>query len=221
MIKKSLLDPDYHKVVLILHSQGAIEGGLIIDWLLDELPQETLRNLEVYTFGNAANHFNNPHRSLSHFVRSLLPPRQARHAERDSRCIPHIEHYANSDDYVCLTGVLNFARIPNRYMGRLFVRPGSGHQFNQHYLDTMFTMGRDRRVLGHNNFMDSPVTKENCPEDDGILRECFSNVGRTCRAVFDGDHCLGDKSNAHPQKLIRVKDLSRLWWYRNGGSPLA
>ena len=54
----------YTKIVFILHSQGGIEGGMIIDWLLQEVPQDLLVKLEVYTFGNAANHFNNPHLHL-------------------------------------------------------------------------------------------------------------------------------------------------------------
>lgn len=56
--------PDITKVVFILHSQGGIEGGLVLDWLLQELPQDLLAKLEIYTFGNAANHFNNPHRTV-------------------------------------------------------------------------------------------------------------------------------------------------------------
>lgn len=64
-VKKALSDKKNTKVVLILHSQGGIEGGAIIDWLLQELPQNLLSKLEVYTFGNAANHFNNPFRSAA------------------------------------------------------------------------------------------------------------------------------------------------------------
>lgn len=64
-VKKALSDEKNTKVVLILHSQGGIEGGAIIDWLLQELPQNLLSKLEVYTFGNAANHFNNPFRSAA------------------------------------------------------------------------------------------------------------------------------------------------------------
>lgn len=48
-----------------MHSQGSIQGSLMLDWLLQELPQDLLSKLEIYTFGNAANHFNNPHRHLS------------------------------------------------------------------------------------------------------------------------------------------------------------
>ncbi|KAK3942047.1 hypothetical protein QBC46DRAFT_381054 [Diplogelasinospora grovesii] len=64
IIKEKLYNPQYSKVVFILHSQGGIEGSLILDWLLQELPQDLLMKLEVYTFGNAANHFNNPHRHM-------------------------------------------------------------------------------------------------------------------------------------------------------------
>ncbi|KAI1371638.1 hypothetical protein F4677DRAFT_457080 [Hypoxylon crocopeplum] len=62
IVKDKLYNPQYTKVVFILHSQGGIEGGLVLDWLLQELPQDLLAKLEVYTFGNASNHFNNPHR---------------------------------------------------------------------------------------------------------------------------------------------------------------
>lgn len=64
IIKEKLYNPQYTKVIFILHSQGGIEGGLVLDWLLQELPQDLLSKLEVYTFGNASNHFNNPHRHI-------------------------------------------------------------------------------------------------------------------------------------------------------------
>ncbi|KAI2627567.1 hypothetical protein GGR54DRAFT_628700 [Hypoxylon sp. NC1633] len=64
IVKEKLYNPQYTKVVFILHSQGGIEGGLVLDWLLQELPQDLLSKLEVYTFGNASNHFNNPHRHV-------------------------------------------------------------------------------------------------------------------------------------------------------------
>ncbi|KAL1861782.1 hypothetical protein Daus18300_008598 [Diaporthe australafricana] len=65
IIKEKLYNPQYSKIVFILHSQGGIEGGLVLDWLLQELPQNLLSKLEVYTFGNAANHFNNPYRTVA------------------------------------------------------------------------------------------------------------------------------------------------------------
>lgn len=36
LIKERLLEEKYKKIVVILHSQGGIEGGLILDWLLSE-----------------------------------------------------------------------------------------------------------------------------------------------------------------------------------------
>ncbi|KAJ3551682.1 hypothetical protein NPX13_g11304 [Xylaria arbuscula] len=64
ILKEKLYNPQYSKVIFILHSQGGVEGGLVLDWLLQELPQDLLAKLEVYTFGSAANHFNNPHRHI-------------------------------------------------------------------------------------------------------------------------------------------------------------
>lgn len=74
IIKEKLYNPAYSKVIFVLHSQGGIEGSLIIDWLLQELPQDLLSKLEVYTFGNAANHFNNPHRHLGSQTKALSNP---------------------------------------------------------------------------------------------------------------------------------------------------
>ncbi|QPG98400.1 hypothetical protein C2857_007570 [Epichloe festucae Fl1] len=65
ILRDVLYDPNKSKVIFILHSQGGIEGGLVLDWLLQETPQDLLSKLEVYTFGNAANHFNNPHRRIA------------------------------------------------------------------------------------------------------------------------------------------------------------
>lgn len=77
ILKDVLYDPGKSKVIFILHSQGGIEGGLVLDWLLQELPQDLLAKLEVYTFGNAANHFNNPHRHVSSQTLAQLKPLSA------------------------------------------------------------------------------------------------------------------------------------------------
>lgn len=77
IIKDKLYDPRYNKVVFILHSQGGIEGGLVLDWLLQELPHNLLCKLEVYTFGNAANHFNNPFRTVGNQARAEERPLMA------------------------------------------------------------------------------------------------------------------------------------------------
>lgn len=64
IIENALYDRDNQRVILILHSQGGIEGGMVLDWLLQGLPQNIVSKLEIYTFGNAANHFNNPYTSV-------------------------------------------------------------------------------------------------------------------------------------------------------------
>lgn len=213
LVKDALLNPQYEKIVLILHSQGAIEGGMMIDWMLDELPQNLLHRLEVYTFGNAANHFNNPRQSQS-----------ARHTKSDSgrqfdRSVSHIEHYANSGDFVCLWGVLHFVNMANRYLGRLFVRPGPGHLMNQHYLDNMFTLGPDRKVLESNPFMDM-VIEEDTNTYPGRKRSSPETAdpepaGKQDETLLPTQSSPQDAS----PRVLRVKDFSRLWLYRNGGSP--
>ncbi|KAB8224869.1 hypothetical protein BDV33DRAFT_164850 [Aspergillus novoparasiticus] len=223
--KATLLNPKYEKVVLILHSQGGIEGSLIIDWLLDELPENVLRKLEVYTFGNAANHFNNPYKSL--LGSGQTPARDSTISDQDAlvqaeKSVLHIEHYVNAFDFVCVWGVLQFARVPNRYMGRIFVRSGSGHQLNQHYLNTMFTLGPDRRVLDTNKFMEMRArTVEYKKILPTHVRHERNEVFVTNKRPSDRDRTiLSGLENQHEQRPLKVKDLSRLWQYRNGGSPV-
>lgn len=223
LIKEALLDPTVEKVVLVLHSQGGIEGGLVIDWLLDELPQDLLHQLEVYTFGNAANHFNNPHCTCPAST-------EVDNSNRDPstrRSIGYIEHYANAEDVVSWLGVLQFANIPNRYLGRLFVRPGSGHLMNQHYLDNMFTLGSNRRVLDSNPFMDmkvemkSNITIERKGEGSGPSGDSDEPTEETLFPIAKSGSLLrnGVAIDEEDVQALRVKDFSRLWQYRNGGSP--
>ncbi|EGU82962.1 hypothetical protein FOVG_11051 [Fusarium oxysporum f. sp. pisi HDV247] len=110
LVKNALLDDHKKKVILILHSQCGIEGGMIIDWLLDEMPLDKLQKLEVYTFSNLANHFSNPYHGNG--TRSSV--------------IPHIEHHVNEKDFACRFGVLNFTRHytqnENRFAGKTLQR---------------------------------------------------------------------------------------------------
>lgn len=227
IIKEDLLNPKYKKVILILHSQGGVEGGLVIDWLLDEMPRELLQNLEVYTFGNAANHFNNPFKTLSQAHRNEAAGEtpQVNPAAIATKTIRRIEHYANSKDFVSVWGILNFADIPNRYMGRVFVRPGSGHQFIQHHLDTMFTLGEDMKTLDTNEFMEMEV---GIPLDE--LHRLKADGTGTGDSVdhhdidFPYEEVNADvpllQSDGSIRRKIKVKELSRLWLYRNGASPM-
>jgi hypothetical protein len=142
---------------------------MILDWLLQEVPQDLLAKLEVYTFGNAANHFNNPHLHLLSQKAALTHPTlpavtktttsvhyheqdeengiQSSHQSSSSgKTIRYIEHYAHTSDFVARWGVLHYtinislSNFAPRFMGRVFERPGRGHQFNMHYLDGMFPL---------------------------------------------------------------------------------
>ncbi|KAK2760303.1 hypothetical protein FQN54_002371 [Arachnomyces sp. PD_36] len=131
-VKARLADPGVKKVVLLGHSQGGIEISMVLDLLFADMPVENISKLEVYTFGCAASHFNNP-------LRAIEPNSQTARA----RVIPYMEHYANSDDLVTRWGVLyNVCTAPtNSFMGKIFVRRNAtGHLLNQHYLSNMFPL---------------------------------------------------------------------------------
>ncbi len=208
-------EPQYKKVVLIVHSQGAIEGGMILDWLYASVPASTLQRLEVYTFGNASNHWNCPQWSLENGNRKMNSG-GSDDGEGENRVVKHIEHYAKSGDWVSRFGILHFRSKPvradptlpasrdneeqNRFFGRLFIRHGSGHQLNGNYLDNMFEMEEDMsRVKDGNEFMDAWVDIDGF-RGDNIVVAATKKVG--------GSH----------GNVRRVKDLSRLWKYRNGES---
>ena len=220
-----LNDKNIHKVVLILHSQGAIEGGLALNWLYATLSADQMSKLEMYTFGNAANHWNSPSLTTSSNTggsgeagSARLETPQLRRLgsikDKATTTIRHIEHYANLRDYVSRGGILHFRPDPdptandglgpvhsNRFVGRLFKNDASGHLLNQHYLNYFFqvdsTDPATGKVVEDNEYMNSLV-------DVGVLErwdtvQVGDDEGRT-----DG---------------TRIKDLSRLWKYRNGKSP--
>jgi hypothetical protein len=109
---------------------------------------------------------------------------------------------------------LKAAKDNNRFFGRLFKRASSGHLLNMHYLDTMFEMeGLDLKggekargkVREGNEFMDTKI-------DEKILGD------------FDTVQAIVEDEREEPKAGVvgegrRVKDVSRLWEYRNGGSP--
>ncbi|KAJ5333369.1 uncharacterized protein MYU51_014453 [Penicillium brevicompactum] len=167
LVKKALYQPGVKRVVLILHSQGGIEGGMIVDWLLNEVPQDLLQYLEIYTFGIIANHFNNPYRDVFvHTKQSRMMQNGEPTRRRHNRAISHIEHYANSNDFACRFGVLHFTKqlpthpLQNRFLGKVFINPRPGHQLNQHYLDSMFPLDPTNRFARDpqpGDFMDLKV----------------------------------------------------------------
>ncbi|KAG0644443.1 hypothetical protein HOY80DRAFT_940973 [Tuber brumale] len=105
--------PKHKKVILLAHSQGALITSLVLDMLYADIPTFLLSRLEVYTFGNAANTFNNP---------------LYRHGDTNSSVLRHLEHYVAEG-------------WGNQFAGRVLVREGQGHLFVQHYLDVLFQNG--------------------------------------------------------------------------------
>ncbi|RMZ86562.1 hypothetical protein DV736_g6206, partial [Chaetothyriales sp. CBS 134916] len=89
-ITNILTDDSVTKVVLISHSQGAIEACLVLDWLYCTMSAAELQKLEIYTFGNAMNHWNCPSQTSG------------------APTIRHIEHYVNRWDWVSRFGILHF-----------------------------------------------------------------------------------------------------------------
>ena len=231
----------YDKVVFILHSQGGIEGGLIVDWLLDELPQDALDKLEVYTFGCAANHFNNPLRSraASRYTGATRPLDQD---ASPAKAIKYIEHYANEGDFVSQFGVLNFTLTPDRFVGRIFRSPKKGHLLNQHYLHEMFVFDhKTKRALDNNEFMDAEIhwsstadpanlavesghntqdtssSRGSLIDSEEDLREVLRNINTPYSPI--STRTLASEMRRREKRTLRVRDFSRLWFYRNGGSP--
>lgn len=173
ILKPTLYDSTITRVIFVLHSQGGIEGSMILDWLLAEIPQDLLQKLEIYTFGNAANHFNNPHlhllsqkSALAHpdlkttaTTRTLTtintdsnnPEQIHMHKSGNGKAIPRIEHYANTYDFVSRWGVLFYTHVrPSseeayRFMGMVFEDEIRGHMFVQHYLDNIFPLSKALR----------------------------------------------------------------------------
>lgn len=223
-IKRALLDERYEKVVFILHSQGGIEGGLIVDWLLAEVPQDSMRKLEVYTFGCAANHFNNPHQTRGgQRAAEAQADREEPGCGHGSKVIRHIEHYANDGDFVAQWGLVNFIHVPNRFMGTLFQRRGGGHLLNLHYLHAIFPLDKKMRVLENNEFMDAPVRFD----PDGVAADARDGEVASLQVpeaevvnINSPVDVVSPRSPTNGEGMTyRVRDFSRLWRYRNGGSP--
>ncbi|KAG0132044.1 hypothetical protein HOY82DRAFT_558723 [Tuber indicum] len=138
-LKSILLDNNVHKCVVIAHSQGGIILSTALDCLFADVPGGAFEKMEIYTFGCAANHFNNPIR----FVPSPSQPQtpSADPPAPEERLIKHIEHYCNEHDFVSRFGALHFSKdkLSNRFAGKVFENKGhGGHLLNQHYLDRMF-----------------------------------------------------------------------------------
>ncbi|KAF2761238.1 hypothetical protein EJ05DRAFT_257368 [Pseudovirgaria hyperparasitica] len=208
-LKLQLCNDAVRKVVVVAHSQGGIITALALDRLFVELAAHEIAKLEVYTFGSAASHFNDPHLSVE------------RGAEVDGvmamRRVPGvrtIEHYMNEFDLVPRWGVkYSTSESPNqRYAGRVFInRNATGHLFDEHYLDIMFPLREDGE-LEAGGFLDDIVEIEErpsrVPTPEGDLERYVEDGG--IRWVMSADDA--------PNGGRSVRELSKLWRYVNGGT---
>lgn len=246
LVKKALYRPGVKRVVLILHSQGGIEGGMILDWLLDEIPQDLLQILEVYTFGCLANHFSNPSRSRVSSATAASESKRTAPQATNPRAISHIEHYANAYDFASRWGVLNFTGIDpkkhleNRFMGKVFVNPRAGHQLNQHYLDSIFPLDQTGRftrepIAGDFMQMDSSAETPDRYAGQEQPESCLAHSSQTGELETASNSILqrndveqsvlgsaamdGSSNGVRNNGTVQMGQISRLWKYRNGGRP--
>jgi hypothetical protein len=154
----------------------------------------------VYTFGNAAAHFNNPLRKLVNSTGSIdirdasntngnhtdiyntinaLSEKHSSGAKAGvtemlpERVVPYIEHYCNSQDMVTRWGALYSAKaiLQNRFCGHIFINEGaSGHMLNQHYLQEMFPIHHKKAGSGHMPGTSSDSKHHGVPFLDRIVR---------------------------------------------------
>jgi len=160
-----------------------------------------------------------------------MPEDQGFNQEHHTMAIGHIEHYANAGDFVSQFGVINYIGMENRFMGRLFLSPKSGHLLNQHYLYEMFPLDADERCAETNDFMEMEVNIkiENLSDSGRAELEAFflhrglKRTGSTFGYVGDVNSPISpiDRSCLllGDNQLPKIKDFSRLWQYRNGRSP--
>lgn len=246
-VKAYCSDPTVKKVVVIAHSQGGIMASNILDQLFTEVSAEDAGKLEIYTFGNAAEHFSNP-----------LCGRSGSFSGRPKRIISHIEHYANGEDMVTRWGVLYSVKnlINNRFCGQVFVHQGaSGHMLNQHYLGTMFPLPDEKPTPGEGVdkipfldqriAVDKDIERRRCAEAEkqrGIMRHESMPIGSSEERIAspvrtgsgsllteidkrvnivgllaDGEAEDDDSDSEEDGKTVR--ELSRLWKYQGGGDP--
>ena len=116
-------------------------------------------------------------------------------------------------------------------MGRIFVRSGTGHLLNQHYLNAMFPLGKDQRVLEDNDFMNAEMSFTADGAFDKTREGMFGTIlhdGEMGTIVEDIHSPVEPVSLSRADAMLlskravtkpRARDFSRLWEYRNGGIP--
>ena len=199
-VKEFLVDPTVRKVVLIGHSQGCIIISMVLDMLYANLSSNDVEKLEIYTFGSAASHFNNPLRQTS--------PRAP-----STRVIKYIEHYVNEEDLVPRWSAVYDEKARPQYAGNVFIRVGAtGHLLNQHYLSQMFPSAGGRND-GRLCFLDEVVSVGGRHGGDGgIVAQNEPPVGSYLSMCRQNNTPF--QNPEEPRRTVR--EMSRLWRYMGG-----
>ncbi|KAI1995750.1 hypothetical protein LOZ53_001353 [Ophidiomyces ophidiicola] len=208
-VKEYLINPSIEKVVLMGHSQGGIVVSMALDLLFVDLPAENIAKLEVYTFGSAASHFNNPLRAIDPLSNKARP------------VISYIEHYVNSEDMVTRWGVVyNVEKtIENKFAGKVFIRMNApGHMLNQHYLDQMFLLPKNPQGSEDTGFLDEVVEIDETVSEarDQFVHEKSNDSDKANRRRISINKDM-NRSVLGATKTVR--ELSRLWRYMGGNNP--
>ncbi|KAL8766979.1 MAG: hypothetical protein Q9209_006391 [Squamulea sp. 1 TL-2023] len=198
VIKDLLVDDEVERVVLVAHSQGGIITSMVLDELFTELPGNTMRKMEIYTFGSAASHFHNPP------IASLVTASSTFSTQPTT--IPYIEHYANEYDMVPRWGILYAISnlLNNRYAGNVFVRDGaSGHMFVEHYLDPIF-----------------PIAKHHSPKAITKVKKGHANGNDDVngQTVVNGNGHLVEEAPSYLDAVVDIDDTIPL--KRQNSAPL-
>lgn len=207
-IRDKLEDSRYTKVVIIMHGSGAIIGSQVMDWLLADgnLAAGRLGDVEIYTFGSAANHFSNP----------LYFPTGNRSSARPTRAIGHIEHYALQGDPFARLGPLN-RTFENCYQGLTFrIQGRKGCLLNQHYLSYLFPLDETGRV---SDVAFTHVQARLIPYKKSISEyDCSDqDIGVIVKDADTDDEMI----EVLEQQRLTIRNFSRLWQYCNGEVPIA
>ena len=212
----------YRRIVVVAHSQGGLVTSLALDMLFADLADEVLSRLEIYTFGNAANHFNNPPNTYT--------PDDGRRIRFPT--IRHIEHYANEFDFVSRLGVLAYHPGPRQsvgdsdsegedeggapkflewtFCGRQYVQEGSYHNTGMEYNQFAGKLFMRPGHGGHQFVMH-------------YLDEMFKS-GDEGEPVFvpvrpDSKRSGEDDVGGPSVEKTGLEETSRLWAYRGGRVP--
>ncbi|PWN36066.1 uncharacterized protein FA14DRAFT_51436 [Meira miltonrushii] len=201
------------KVVLLCHSQGGIIASLIVDLLLSTISRSLLDKLEVYTFADASNHFNNP-------LNAVGQP-----------TIRYVEHFANGKDPISQFGVLLFT-TEDQKKGLSYRKSVKGTCSILHFDDNQFKIATNNRL--DDLLVSTALTSES--GKDGTTLSTIEprsqvNILSAAGQVFSGrlfarwqnsghlliNHYLGPDNNI--MDTPEVRQYSRLYQYLNGRSP--